>query len=636
MSAPIREDGPMQDSESPASTADYPIRPVPFTLVHIDHGFWHPRLETNRTRTIPSDFKKCEETGRIDNFAVAAGRRPGHHVGIYYNDSDVYKVIEGASYSLAMHPDPELDRYLDQLIDVIAAAQEDDGYLYTARTIDPTATDPNRIGPDRWSRLEHSHELYNVGHLYEAAVAHFEATGKGTLLDVAVKNADLIWKTFGPAARRDPPGHQEIELGLVRLSHVTGHARYLELAQFFLDQRGQADTHELYGEYAQDHQPVIHQAAAVGHAVRATYMYCAMADVAALTGNTTYIDAIDRIWNDVAATKLYITGGIGARHEGEAFGNPYELPNDTAYAETCAAIANVMWNHRMYLLHGDTKYLDVLERTLYNGLLAGVSLSGTEFFYPNPLAASGLFNFNYGTGSARSPWFDCSCCPTNVARFLPSLPGYVYAQKGADLYTNLYVEGSAAFQLTGVETRVSQHTHYPWDGNVRLDVSPAEPTRFRLHLRVPGWALGRPVPTDLYRYVDAQPATISVEVNGQVWPIEPEHGYLTLDREWSKGDTVVVDMGMPVRRVLADDRVQADRGRVAVERGPLVYCAEGVDNAGAALDAALGDDDDLRPEGMDGELAGTIALRGPGVVLIPYYAWGHRGVGEMAVWLRRS
>lgn len=626
----------MQDTDSPAPVANYPIQPVPFTQVHIDHGFWHARLETNRTRTIPTDFKKCEDTARIDNFAVAAGRKSGRHVGIYYNDSDVYKVIEGASYSLATHPDPALDAYLDQLIDVIAAAQENDGYLYTARTIDPTAADPDRVGPDRWSRLEHSHELYNVGHLYEAAVAHYQATGKRSLLDVAVKNADLICSEFGPTARHDPPGHQEIEIGLVRLSRVTGQTRYLELAKFFLDQRGNPKTHELYGQYAQDHQPVTQQAEAVGHAVRATYMYCAMADVAALTGNTTYIDAIDRIWTDVAASKLYITGGIGARHEGEAFGSPFELPNDTAYAETCAAIANVMWNHRMYLLHGDTKYIDVLERTLYNGLLSGVSLSGTEFFYPNPLAATGLFNFNYGTGSARSPWFDCSCCPTNVARFLPSLPGYVYAQQGTDLFVNLYVAGHATLELEGTNVAITQTTNYPWDGKVRLEVVPDEPTHFQLKLRIPGWAQGHPTPTGLYRYVDARPASISVNVNGEIWPARPEGGYLMLEREWKNGDTVELDLGMPVRQVLADERVEADEGRVAIERGPVVYCAEGVDHGGALPEATSAVEGRLVPEQMEGVLTGTTALRGQDLLLVPYFAWGHRGVGPMAVWLRRT
>lgn len=626
----------MQDTESPAELGQYPIQPIPFTQVGIADRFWRPRLETNRVRTLPSSFRKCEETGRIDNFAVAAGTKPGHHVGIYYNDSDVFKLIEGASYSLALHPDPDLDRYLDDLIALIAGSQEGDGYLYTARTIDPAQVNESRSGSERWSRLEHSHELYNIGHLYEAAVAHHEATGKRTLLDVAIKSADLVDREFGPSARRDPPGHQEIEIGLVRLARVTGERRYLDLARFFLAQRGDATGHALYGEYAQDHRPVLEQDSAVGHAVRAIYMYSAMADVAALAGNDAYVRAIDRIWRDVVSSKIYVTGGVGARRAGEAFGDGFELPNETAYAETCAAIANVLWNHRMFLLHGDSRYVDVLERTLYNGLLAGVSLSGTEFFYPNPLATDGASNFNYGTGSARSPWFDCSCCPTNVARFLPSLPGYQYAVRGDALFVNLYVAGHAELAVGGVDTSLTQATDYPWDGAVRLDVAPARPLRFRLHLRVPGWSRGHPIPGQLYRYLDDRPASVTVTVNGTVQEIEVADGYLVLDREWSQGDSVGLELEMPVRRVVADERVTADRGRIAIERGPLVYCAEGVDNGGTVLEKTVARDREFEPVPLGRELEGARGLRGGDLLLVPYYAWGHRGAGEMTVWLRED
>ncbi|MDZ7333408.1 MAG: glycoside hydrolase family 127 protein, partial [candidate division KSB1 bacterium] len=395
---------------------DYPIKPVPFTDVQVTDQFWQPRMETNRTVTIPYDFKKCEETGRIDNFAKAGGLMEGEFVGIRYNDSDVYKVIEGAAYSLRLYPDPQLEQYLDDLIAKIAAAQEDDGYLYTARTINP-AKPPKNAGPERWSYLIHSHELYNVGHMYEAAVAYYQATGKRSLLDVAIKNANLIDSVFGPGKKHDPPGHQEIEIGLTKLYRVTGDERYLKLAKFFLDQRGRYIGRKPYdeyisAEYTQDHKPVIEQDEAVGHAVRAGYMYSGMADVAALTGDQDYIKAIDRIWENVVSKKLYITGGIGARSEGEAFGDNYELPNLEAYNETCAAIANMFWNHRLFLLHGDAKYIDVLERTLYNGFLSGVGLDGNEFFYPNPLESDGRHN--------RSPWFDCACCPVNVVLFLPS------------------------------------------------------------------------------------------------------------------------------------------------------------------------------------------------------------------------
>ena len=368
---------------------DYPIAPVAFTRVTFDDCFWLPRLTTNREVTIPYDFRKCEETGRIDNFAKAAGLMEGAHEGIFFNDSDVFKVVEGAACSLSLRTDPELDAYLDDLITKIAGAQEEDGYLYTARTIDPTRMDPEREGPTRWSNLLVSHELYNVGHLYEAAAAHHQATGKRSLLEVAIRNAELIDSVFGPGRIRDVPGHEEIEIGLVKLYRATGERRYLDLAKFFLDQRGQPDRGTLQSNYddpgyTQDHLPVTEQREAVGHAVRAGYLYSGMADVAALTGDRAYIDALDALWTSVVARRMYLTGGIGSRHHGEAFGEDYELPNTEAYAETCAALANVLWNHRMFLLHGDAKYLDVLERTLYNGFLSGISLSGDTFFYAKP------------------------------------------------------------------------------------------------------------------------------------------------------------------------------------------------------------------------------------------------------------
>ncbi|MBM4081180.1 MAG: glycoside hydrolase family 127 protein, partial [Planctomycetes bacterium] len=407
-----------------AAGRDYPIQPVPFTAVRVRDEFWQPRMETNRAVTVWYDLKKCEETGRIDNFAKAAGLMKGEFRGIPFDDSDVYKVIEGAAYSLALQPDPKLDKYLDEIIAKIAAAQEPDGYLYTARRLFPAEKMPAMSGRERWSNLASSHELYNVGHLYEAAVAHFLATGKRSLLDVALRNADFICQTFGPGAdqRKDPPGHQEIEMGLVKLYRVTAERKYLDQAKFFLDQRGRPEGHKLRGAGQQDHKPVVEQDEAVGHSVRACYMYSGMADVAALTGDAAYLRAIDRLWENVVGKKLYLTGGVGARPKGEAFGDAHELPNSTAYTETCAAIANALWNHRMFLLHGHAQYLDVLERIIYNGFLAGVALSGDQFFYPNPLEADGKRRFNHG-GATRQPWFGCACCPVNVVRFIPSLAG---------------------------------------------------------------------------------------------------------------------------------------------------------------------------------------------------------------------
>ncbi len=622
---------------------DYPVKPVPFTAVQITDAFWSPRLETNRTVTIPYDFRKCEETGRIDNFLKAAQQMPGKYEGYAFNDSDVFKVIEGAAYSLALHPDAELDQYLDGLIAKIAAAQEQDGYLYAARSVDPAQVQ-EMSGPTRWSNLRWSHELYNLGHLYEAAVAHYLATGKRTLLHVALRSADFIDREFGPGRRCDPPGHQEIEIGLVKLYRVTGQERYLKLARFFLDQRGRNhDRRPSYEQYAQDHQPVTEQDHPVGHSVRAAYMYCGMADVAALTGDDAYVRAIDRIWQNLVSRRLYFTGGIGARHGEEAFGDDYELPNQPAYAETCAAIANAVWNQRMFLLHGDAQYIDVLERVLYNGFLSGVALGGDQFFYVNPLASNG--------DRARKPWFDCSCCPTNVVRFIPSIPGYVYAQRDGVIYVNLFIASRAKLEAGGQAIELDQETRYPWEGDVRIRVQPQKAAEFALYMRIPGWATDRPVPSDLYRYLDpprrtAEPVTL--KVNGTPLPLDLDKGYARLTRTWQPGDTIELHLPMPIRRVVAHPQVKDDVDRVALQRGPLVYCAEAVDNAGRVSDLVLADETALAAEFDRGLLGGVTVLRGPAqridgsgthpvkFVAVPYYAWCHRQPGEMAVWLART
>lgn len=644
---------PVSAAEPPA--IDYPFTPVPFTQVTVGEGLWQSRLATNRDVTVGYDFKKCEETGRIDNFAKAGKLTKGEFRGIPFDDSDVFKVIEGASYSLATKPDPKLEKHLDDLIAKIAAAQEPDGYLYSARTIDPKKH-VDFFGQERWTRLEQSHELYNVGHLYEAAVAHFQATGKRSLLDVAIKNAELIDRTFGPAdtQRKDPPGHQEIEIGLVKLYRTTGEKKYLALAKFFLDQRGRASGRRLRGEYQQDHRPVVEQQEAVGHAVRACYMYSGMADVAALAGDAEYLRAIDRLWENVVGRKMYLTGGVGSRGGGEAFGDDYELPNREAYNETCAAIAHALWNERMFLLHGDGKYIDVLERILYGGFLSGVGLSGDRFFYPNPLAADGRTAFNHGSAE-RSPWFGVSCCPVNVVRFIPSVAGFAYATRGDAAYVNLFLPGKAKLRLSGRQVEIEQATRYPWDGRVEMKVAVDAPAEFSLLVRIPGWARNQPVPSDLYRYLDAadSAAAVKLSVNGESRAVNVEKGHVNLRRTWKTGDTVLLELPMPVRRVVAHEKVEADRGRVALERGPVVYCLEGVDQGGRVGDLLLPDDAKLTAEHREDLLGGVTVLVGPAkrgvfsdegklsladdkITAVPYFAWAHRGKGEMEVWIARE
>ncbi|UCG56706.1 MAG: glycoside hydrolase family 127 protein, partial [Phycisphaerales bacterium] len=586
---------------------DYPIQPVPFTAVRVEDDFWAPRIETNRAVTIPFALEKNEETGRVDNFRIAGGLMEGAYDGERYNDTDVYKVIEGAAYSLKQHPDPELEKHIDSLVEIIAQAQEPDGYLFTARTCDPENPAPG-TGQERWSQLAISHELYNAGHMYEAAVAYFQATGKRKLLEVALKNADLVDRTFGPGKRAGTPGHQEIEIGLVKLYRVTEDEKYLKLAQYFLDARGRVagfinqyppdSRWSIYNDPAQiqAHQPILEQDEAVGHAVRASYMFSGMADVAALTGNEDYVRAIDRLWDDVVGRKMHLTGGIGARHSRESFGEAYELPNLTAYNETCAAIGNVFWNHRLFLLHGHVRYIDVLERTAYNGLVAGVSLSGDRFFYPNPLASDGEYRFNQGS-TQRSPWFGVACCPGNVTRFLPSFPGYVYACQGDTLYVNLFVAGHGEVDMGDRKVIVRQQTRYPWEGKVKIILEPQAKAEFTIAVRIPGWARGQIIPGDLYRFLDNLDTRPTLTVNGQEMVLDIAQGLTRVRRVWSGGDTVELEMPMPVRRIVARREVEADVGRVALQRGPLVYCAEWPDQPGQrVLNLLLPDEISLESE----------------------------------------
>ncbi len=634
---------------SSSKMKDYPIQPVPFTKVQITDNFWKSRMEINRTVTIPHAFQKCAETGRFDNFAIAGGLKTGEHQGIFpFDDTDVYKTLEGASYSLMVHPDARLEAYLDSLINLIALAQEDDGYLYTART-NKAERLKNWFGEKRWEKIRGSHELYNLGHLYEAAAAHFQATGKRNLLEIALKSANLIDQTFGYGKLEAPPGHQVIEMGLVKLYRVTGDTHYLNLAKFFLDVRGKPlNGRELWGEYNQDHQPVVEQAEAVGHAVRASYMYAGMADVAALTGDANYTKAIDRLWENVVGKKLYIIGGIGATGAGEAFGKNYELPNMSAYNETCAAIGNVYWNHRLFLLHGEAKYMDVLERTLYNGLISGISLDGKLFFYPNPLASVGQH--------ARSPWFGCACCPGNVTRFIASVPGYIYAHQAGKIFINLYISNLATIELENKIIKIEQETNYPWDGFVKIKIHPSTSNQsFSIHLRIPGWAQNQPIPGDLYHFLNKNNESPALKINDEPISFRIKNGYAEINRKWNENDEIDLKLPMPIQRIITNDSVTANRGRVALQRGPLVYCAEWPDNPdGHILNLLLPDSSSLACEFRADLLNGIEVVRGKSYaykagkaensfektaqdfMAIPYYAWAHRGKGEMAVWLARE
>ncbi len=635
---------------------DYPIQPVDFASVRLEDEFWAPRLEINRTITIPYLFRMDEETGRADNFRIAAGLKKGKHTGKRYNDSDVFKAMEAAAYTLRIHPDSNLREKLDELVAIIARAQEPDGYIFTTRTIDPGNPAPGS-GRERWSNLRVSHELYNVGHMYEAAVAHFAATGERTFLDIAVKNADLLVRTFGTGKRRAFPGHQEIEIGLCKLYRVTGNEQYLDLARFFLDERGRYHGGETYPadspfaiynseEYLQNHRPVLDQAEAVGHAVRATYMYSGMADVAALGGFPEYAAASERLWESVAGKKLYLTGGIGSSGEYEAFGADYELPNARAYAETCASIGNALWNQRLFQLQGDGKYIDILERIIYNGVISGVSLGGDRFFYQNPLESKG--------GYERSAWFEVACCPANIARFLPTLPGYIYATGKDTLYINLFVAGSSRFDVGGRPVELIQETKYPWEGTVRILVNPRPARKFTIVLRIPGWAQGRPVPTDLYRFLDTNEQPVRLWINRKPVELKVEDGYIRLNRKWRSNDLIELILPMPNRRIIADERVAEDASRVALQRGPIVFCAEGVDNGGRVLNLVLPDEAELeywqRPDLLGGVAiltakAEAVEMNAEGkitsraahdLMMVPYFAWANRGPGEMAVWLPRK
>lgn len=702
-----------------AQRADYPIRALPLRAVTIDDAFWSPRLRTNAAVTVPHIMRQNEATGRVANFARAARRAEGAYQGRRFNDTDVYKAIEAAAYVLASRPDPALERQVDDLIALIAAAQEPDGYLFPARTIDPAHPAPG-VGPSRWMYENGSHELYNAGHLYEAAVAHVEATGKRTLLDVAVRNAALVRSVFGPTARKAAPGHEEIELALFRLARVTDTPAYAELARFFLDRRGQPSDNTPYPpgpfamynglDYKQDHAPVLQQPTAVGHAVRGVYLYAGMTDAAAVFADDAYASAVERLWQDVVAKRMYVTGGIGSRAGVEAFGGDYELPNSQAYTETCAAIGFEQWNHRLFRLSGDAKYLDLAEQLLYNGLLSGVSQAGDTFFYQNPLESDGR--------RARSAYFDVACCPANLARTLAQLPGLIYAQRDDALFVGLFIGSRATLEAGGQPVTVTQETQYPWTGAVTLRVDPERPAPFTLHVRIPGWSRGELLTTDLYRFAPLPRAAVStgaatarasgammtagagaagaanggegadagvptLTVNGTPVPLDLDKGFARIRRTWTRGDVVRLTLPMPARRVLPHEGIAENRGKAAIQRGPLVYALEGADNDGAAravrlpLDAPLasafradllggvtvitaqGSTRTPATPAASGSGSGVGAAAGAGsgsgaasdgaphagtaarpaasgpraVTAIPYFAWANRAKGDMTVWI---
>lgn len=622
--------------------AGYPISPVPFTSVNVTDAFWGQRLKASREVTIPLAFSKCEETGRYKNFEKAAHPSESNKVeGFTFDDTDVYKTIEGASYSMQTFPNPKLDRYIDSVLTIVAKAQESDGYLYTFRTMNPKHTH-EWAGTKRWEKEEDlSHELYNLGHMVEGAIAHYQATGKRNFLDIAIKFADCAIREVGdkPGQTMVVPGHQIAEMALSKLYIVTGQKKYLTFAKLLLDKRGNTSTKS---EYSQSHKPVLEQDEAVGHAVRASYMYSGMADVAALTGDQEYINAIDRIWNNIVTKKLYITGGIGATGSGEAFGANYELPNMSAYCETCAAIGNVYLNHRLFLLHGDAKYYDVLERTLYNGLISGVSLDGGGFFYPNPLESNGQHQ--------RQAWFGCACCPSNICRFIPSVPGYIYAVHDKDLYVNLFMANHSDINVNGKTISIKQTTNYPWTGDVNLEIDPKGKQDFNLKIRIPGWVQGNVVSSNLYSYTDRKSLNFTVKVNGKLVSSTIDKGYFSIQHIWKKGDKVEIHFDMEARTVKANQAVEADRGKIAVERGPIVYCAEWPDNDFNIFSVVMNKKPIFSVETRKDLLSGInviqtqaqslsygddgkLVAKDVKLNLIPYYAWAHRGSGDMAVWL---
>ncbi|MCF1420347.1 glycoside hydrolase family 127 protein [Mangrovimonas futianensis] len=620
--------------EEPGSGMGYPIEPVDIQHVKVTDDFWLPIIKRVQEKTIDYAIAKCEEEGRFDNFLIAGGQMKGEVRGeMPFDDTDVYKIIEGASNSLISAPNKELETLVDSLVSIIKVGQEKDGYLTTWRTIDPAkppATWVQTPKGERWDGLFMSHELYNAGHLYEAAAVHYRATGKRNFLDIAIKNADLMVKTFGDEEGKIKavPGHQIIESGLIKLYQITGNEEYINLAKYFLDNRGNPENHDLFGPYSQDSIPVIQQEEVVGHSVRAVYMYAAMTDIAAIQNDSLYEAAVNKLWNNMVSKKMYITGGIGAKHDGEQFGANYELPNLTAYNETCAAIGDVYWNHRMHNLYGDVKYFDVIERTLYNGLISGLSLEGTNFFYPNALESDGVYKSNRGS-CTRQAWFDCSCCPTNVIRFVPSIPGLIYSKGNNSVYVNLYASNEAEIDLNGKAVKVTQSTSYPWNGTVNMTVE--ADFEVKVKFRVPGWSRNEVLPSDLYSYANSYESQPTLSINGEKVETAIQDGYLEVTRNWSADDAIEIHFPMEVRAVKANENVEEDRGKLSLEYGPLVYAVEEVDNPNFdTISVSANDQFSVQKEDI---LEGVNTISNDQLKAIPYYTWSNRGVNKMKVWL---
>lgn len=625
-------------SDVKEKTAGYPITPVNIQHVRLTDKFWLPWIQKVQERTIEYAIEKCREEGRFDNFLIAGGKMEGSVRGVMpFDDSDVYKIIEGASNSLISSPNPKLETLLDSLVEIIKIGQESDGYLTTWRTINPAkppATWVEVKEGKRWESLAASHELYNAGHMYEAAVVHYKATGKRNFLDIALKNADLMVETFGEGVGKIAavPGHQIIETGLIKLYEVTGKEDYLNLAKYFLDNRGNPDNHELFGAYSQDHVPVVKQDEVVGHAVRAVYMYAAMTDIAAMKNDSAYLSAVHKLWDNMVGKKMYITGGIGARHDQESFGENYELPNMTAYNETCASIGDVYWNHRLHNLTGEVQYFDIIERTLYNGLISGISLDGTHFFYPNALESDGKYEFNQGAATRKS-WFDCSCCPTNVVRFVPAIPGLLYSKSDDTVFVNLYASNEATIDLPTQSLEVKMETNYPWDGRVGINVKDSKNPDFKMKLRVPGWARNEVLPSDLYQYRNNLSSPITLKINGENRKVELNDGYITLDGAEVAGKSIELEFPMEVRLAETSVMVAENKGKVALEYGPLVYALEEVDNKAGFEDIAVTDSSNFSVTMEENFLEGVNTINTESFKAIPYYAWSNRGVGKMKVWL---
>lgn len=580
--------------------------PVNFSQVKITDNFWLPRIDKHAEVTLPACIRQCEvETQRVKNFAIAGGMEQGEFKGLVYDDSDLYKMIEGCSYSLMNHPNPELEKKLDEIIAKIAAAQQEDGYLMTYFILGNL--------DERWTNMD-KHEMYCCGHLIEAAIAYYNATGKRSLLDVAIKYANHIDDTFGVGKKTWVPGHQEIELALVKLYRQTGDERYLKLSNWLLEQRGHGHGDWKAKDYYQDLMPVSQLSKISGHAVRAMYMFTGMADLASITKDTAYVHALDRLWDDVIYTKMYATGGIGSSRRNEGFTEDYDLPNAEAYCETCASVGMVFWNQRMNMLKGDGKYVNVLERAMYNGALAGISLSADRFFYVNPLESDGTHH--------RKPWYGTACCPSQISRFLPSVGNYVYATSADALWVNLYIASETNVSIDGMPVSIRQATDYPWEGKVRFTLNPDRKEKFTLKLRLPDWC-----------------KNYTLAVNGEECSPVEEMGYLLVDRTWEQGDEVTFDMAMPVEVVAADPRVKADIGKRCLQRGPLVYCMEETDNPRydkALLLPSMNYMTAFEPDLLDGVVTIT-AVNGDDVYkFIPYYAWDNREAGKMKVWVDYS